>query len=73
MLAFKRYYNYNQYYTLLDKLKREHYIDIIKFIMENCELYLNDNYNYKNDLFKIKKKKIKNSDNFYYKLSLNKE
>ena len=75
---FKNYYSKNNFIIqitpfYLDKLKREHYIDIIKFIMENCELYLNDNYNYKNDLFKIKKKKIKNSDNFYYKLSLNKE
>ena len=57
----------------LDKLKKEYYIDIIKFIMENCELYLNDKYDFKNDLFTIKKKKIKNTDNFYYKLSINKE
>lgn len=42
---FKNYYPKNNFIFqitpfYLDKLKREHYIDIIKFIMENCELYL---------------------------------
>ena len=41
--------------------------------MDNCELTLNDNFNFKNDIFNIKKKKRKHSENFYYKLSLTKE
>ena len=57
----------------IDKLKYEHYIDIIKFIMDNCDLTLKNNFAFHNDIFRIKKKKRKNSENFYYKLSLTKE
>ena len=57
----------------IDKLKYEHYIDIIKFIMDNCNLTLKNNFTFHNDIFRIKKKKRKNSENLYYKLSLTKE
>ena len=74
---FKKHYSKNSLIIqispfYIDKLKREKYLDIIKFIMEYCDLTLNDKYDYENESFIIKKKKIKNSDNFCYKLSLNK-
>ena len=55
---------------LLDKLKRENYLDIIKFIIEHCDITLRDKSDYENETFIIKKKRINNTDNFWYKLSL---
>ena len=48
----------SQYY--INNLKQEHYINIIKFIMNSCDLTIKDNFSYKNDIFKIKKKKLNN-------------
>ena len=58
--------------NLLDKLKRENYLDIIKFIIEHCDITLRDKSDYENETFIIKKKRINNTDNFWYKLSLTK-
>ena len=55
---------------LLDKLKRENYLNIIKFIIEHCDITLRDKSDYENETFIIKKKRINNTYNFWYKLSL---
>ena len=55
---------------LLDKLKKENYLDIIKFIIEHCDITLRDKSDCENETFIIKKKRINNADNFWYKLSL---
>ena len=57
----------------IDKLKTETYIDIIKFIKNFCDLTLKSNFDYKNNIFKIKKKKAKKSNYFNYKIVLTKE
>lgn len=51
----------------IDKLQKDCYINIIQFIMNNCDIILKKNFFYKNNNFIIKKKKSN------YKLSINKE
>ena len=60
-------------HLFINKLKKEDYIEIIKFIMNSCDLILKNNFYYKNDIFKIKKKKVKKENYFYYKLLLTRE
>ena len=48
-------------------------IDLIEFIKNNCDLTLKDNFSYRNNIFRIRKKKFKNTDFISYKLSLIKD
>ena len=57
----------------INKLTKEGYLDIIEFIKNNCDLTLKDNFSYRNNIFRIRKKKFKNTDFISYKLSLIKD
>ena len=57
----------------LERLKKEHYIELIKFIKKYCDLTLKENFLFNIDIFRLAKRKIQKTENFYYKLSLLKE